>query len=69
MGTGALLFILLGTDPDSDRLAHLGGFLGGVIVGGLAVCLPGRFQPWVRRAAWGVLGAVVAITTGWALRR
>ncbi len=69
LGTGALLFILLGTDPDSDRLAHLGGFLGGVVVGGLAVSIPSRLEPWVRRVAWGVFGTLLAATTLLALRR
>ena len=68
LGTGALLFILLGTDPDSDRLAHLGGFLGGVLVGGVAVCLPDRFEPGLRRLAWAVFAVLVATTTVLALR-
>ncbi len=31
--SGVMLFILLGLSPDSDVLAHLGGFLGGIFLG------------------------------------
>jgi hypothetical protein len=49
-------------------LAHLGGFLGGVLVGALAVCLPSRFEPQFRRLAWGMFGALTVGTTLLALR-
>lgn len=31
---GLLLFVLLGTNPTSDVIAHLGGFVGGLLIGG-----------------------------------
>ena len=37
---GTMLFILLGMDPRSDVIAHLGGFLGGLGLGGLLAWLP-----------------------------
>jgi membrane associated rhomboid family serine protease len=38
--SGVLLFVLLGLDPNSDVLAHLGGFVGGVVVGALFNFVP-----------------------------
>src|SRR5690606_26595581 len=46
---GALLFILLGTSPQSDVLAHAGGFLAGAAVGGLVTLLPVR---WLESTRW-----------------
>lgn len=48
---GGCLFILLGTNPGSDIVAHLGGFLSGVLYGGLAVCLPERVRHALNRPA------------------
>ncbi|MCI0539846.1 MAG: rhomboid family intramembrane serine protease [Verrucomicrobiales bacterium] len=39
---GVLLFLILGVDPDSDVIAHLGGFLGGGFLGVLLSFLPAR---------------------------
>jgi rhomboid protease GluP len=35
IATGAMLFLLLGSNPGSDLVAHLGGFLGGLLIGSL----------------------------------
>jgi rhomboid protease GluP len=59
LGTGALLFILLGVDPKSDVLAHAGGFVAGVVLGAGATLLPERALPAVNRLA---LGAFVMLT-------
>ncbi len=50
---GLMLFILLGLNPDSDVVAHAGGFVAGGILGGVMVWLPQRFlrSPWVNAAA------------------
>ncbi len=37
---GGFLFIQIGTNPGSDVVAHLGGFLSGLAFGGLAAWLP-----------------------------
>lgn len=37
---GTLLFVLLGLDPKSDVVAHLGGFVGGLLFGGILAWLP-----------------------------
>jgi rhomboid protease GluP len=36
---GAMLFVLLGLAPDSDVLAHLGGFMAGLLFGGILTLL------------------------------
>ncbi len=40
VSAGIMLFVLLGLSPGSDLLAHLGGFLGGVLLGALLTVLP-----------------------------
>jgi membrane associated rhomboid family serine protease len=37
---GLMLFLLLGLAPGTDTLAHLGGFLGGILLGALASLRP-----------------------------
>ncbi len=37
-----LLFVLIGVNPSSDVIAHLGGFMGGVVLGALFGLLPRR---------------------------
>ena len=41
---GLLLFILMGVAPGTDILAHLGGFIGGILLGGLASLRPNLAQ-------------------------
>jgi len=51
MGAGVLVFILTGTREESDVLAHLCGFLYGLLFGGLASLIPARRQAWSNAAA------------------
>jgi hypothetical protein len=39
---GLLLFLILGVNPESDMLAHVGGFLGGGLLGFLLSFLPAK---------------------------
>ncbi|MCW5557329.1 MAG: rhomboid family intramembrane serine protease [Verrucomicrobiae bacterium] len=56
MGTGVLVFILTGTRVESDVLAHLGGFVFGLLFGGLASLIPARCQSGGNMAAdWSYL--------------
>ena len=48
---GGFLFLFLGTDPKSDVLAHLGGFVAGVIYGTAAALLPDRVRIALNRPA------------------
>ena len=68
LGTGALLFILLGTDQSSDVVAHFGGFAFGVLMGAIAAFFPKAWLPGLNRAALILFGIIVAVTTGLALR-
>jgi membrane associated rhomboid family serine protease len=60
---GMLLFILLGTDPRSDVLAHAGGFIGGVLLGAVLLRVPDRWQQSGK--ANGVTIAVTAALVLW----
>ena len=56
LGTAAatiMLFVLLGLNPGSDVLAHLGGFLGGLGLGVLASLVPNRASSTSLNAAAG----------------
>jgi hypothetical protein len=44
VGGGVLLFVLLGLSPDSDILAHGGGFVTGLALGVFLSLLPGLAQ-------------------------
>lgn len=69
LAAGTLLFVLTGTDPDSDVLAHAVGFAVGAILGGLAALLSERWREPVNRAAGLLFAALVAVTWGLALVR
>jgi len=47
LSAGLMLFVLTGSNPASDLVVHLGGFVGGLIVGSLL-----EFLPAIRRVAW-----------------
>jgi membrane associated rhomboid family serine protease len=40
VGAGMLMFVLFGVDPNSDILAHFGGFIGGLIFGAILALAP-----------------------------
>lgn len=45
VAAGVMLFVLLGLSPNSDVVAHAGGYLGGLITGVLLNALPARLGP------------------------
>ncbi len=47
LSAGLMLFVLTGSNPASDLVVHLGGFVAGLSVGGIL-----EFLPAIRRAAW-----------------
>jgi membrane associated rhomboid family serine protease len=62
---GVLLFVFLGTDPEADVIAHLGGFVSGILLGLLLSLSPGFVRrPGVNFAA-GILSAVLIILPWW----
>lgn len=44
LASGGLLFVLLGLSPESDVLAHLGGFISGIFVGAALVAMGDRLK-------------------------
>ncbi len=64
---GGLLFVLIGVDPGSDVVAHAGGFVVGVLEGGLLNLASPRWLKAPQSGRWaGVLAALLAVAT-WAL--
>ena len=64
--SGFLLLILFGFNPDSDVIAHVGGFLAGVLLGGLLTLWPNRLgeSALINRLAEVVCAGLV-VTTWW----
>ena len=64
--SGVLLFLLLGVDPASDVIAHLGGFVAGVLLGALLAAIPQRIlqNSALIGGAWVVLLGLFT-WTGW----
>jgi len=62
---GLLMFVFLGLSPETDVVAHLGGFIAGLLLGSLLTITP-RFvrQPGVNVAA-GILFAILVILPWW----
>jgi rhomboid protease GluP len=67
---GLMLFVLLGVDPGTDVLAHLGGFLTGLFFGGIMSLVPAKsLASTAANGGAGVsLGLLLAITWAMAFR-
>jgi len=65
MLAGVMLFILLGVTPGTDVMAHLGGFISGLVVGWMLLSLPSL----TRKPAWnlvsGIIFALLVIVPWW----
>lgn len=66
---GVLLFVILGTDPSSDVVAHLGGFVAGVLIGTILSWVSRGRAPGRRlQVASGIiLVALMIVTVGLSL--
>jgi membrane associated rhomboid family serine protease len=66
IGGGCLLLVLLGLNPQTDVLAHVGGFITGALCGVVLVLLP---EEWTRApisdAVAGLTCLAVAVSTWW----
>lgn len=62
---GIMLFVLFGLSPDTDVLAHLGGFLSGVILGSLLLLLPSVTQSKWTNLFGGLLFCILSIVPWW----
>ncbi len=70
LAAGAMLFLLIGSDPASDLVAHAGGFAGGCMLGALLGQVPERIlnEPKVKLLAMAVFLSGVAMVWAIALR-
>lgn len=66
---GGFLFLVLGTDGRGDVVAHLGGFLGGLLLGAGAAFIPPGLRARTSRVAFVLFALLNALTWGLALRR
>ncbi len=62
---GVMLFALLGLSPGTDVLAHLGGFLSGLVLGGLLASFPLSAKSTPVNVAGGFLFAWLVILPWW----
>jgi len=70
IGGGVLLFVLLGLAPDTDVLAHFGGFVSGLLLGAVLTRVPDLAQSLKINLLSGLVFALLVIVPWWlALRR
>jgi membrane associated rhomboid family serine protease len=62
---GLLLFVFLGTSPGTDIVAHLGGFITGLILGSLLVLAPQIIHRSHVNLAAGILFAALVVLPWW----
>jgi rhomboid protease GluP len=65
MAAGAMLFALLGLDPRSDVLAHLGGFVSGLVIGGLLLTMPRVSRNTAANVVAGIVFCALVILPWW----
>jgi membrane associated rhomboid family serine protease len=67
---GMLLFVFLGVSPDTDVVAHLGGFITGLLLGSLLALAPRlTHRPVVNLIAGILFAALVILPWWWGLAR
>jgi membrane associated rhomboid family serine protease len=62
---GVMLFVLLGLTPGTDVLAHFGGFVAGLVLGGLLALIPNLAQRVAPNLVCGLLFALLVIVPWW----
>lgn len=62
---GLLLFTLYGLSPGTDVVAHLGGFVTGVVLGGVLTSLPQRWKNSKMDNAAAILFGALLLVTSW----
>jgi rhomboid protease GluP len=71
VAAGLMLFVLFGLSPGTDIAAHLGGFISGLVLGGILVLLPADFleNPKTNLAGGALLAGMMLLTWGMALHK
>jgi membrane associated rhomboid family serine protease len=62
---GVMLFVFFGLSPNTDVIAHLGGFVAGLAFGGMLVCLPARWKNPKTDLVAGIFFVGLLVTTSW----
>lgn len=63
---GLMLFVFFGLDPEADVVAHLGGFLSGLVFGGILQGLPVKRMTTARiNVVAGIIFVFLLATTSW----
>ena len=62
---GLMLFVLFGLSPGTDIVAHFAGFAMGLLLGGLLLLLPPRWQNRTTDAGAATVFLVLLVVTGW----
>ena len=62
---GVMLFILFGLSPGTDIIAHLGGFIAGLLIGGILTLTPRLAQNSAANILAGAAFALLAILPWW----
>ena len=67
---GLMLFVLLGLSPETDVVAHFGGFLAGLALGAVLVSLPKSWRNSTADTAAAIIFGGLLVVTSWlAFRR
>jgi membrane associated rhomboid family serine protease len=62
---GVMLFALFGLSPGTDIVAHFGGFVAGLVLGGVLMSLPATWQNPKTDAAAAVIFAGLLVASTW----
>jgi rhomboid protease GluP len=65
IAAGILLFVLLGLNPASDTIAHLGGFIGGLLFGFILAQLPNHLHHHPRFSLLCAITAALSLISSW----
>ncbi len=62
---GVMLFALFGLSPDADVIAHLGGFVAGLLLGAILLSAPAGWQNSKTDLAAGLIFVGLLVVTSW----
>jgi len=67
LAAGLMMFVLLGLSPGTDVLAHLGGFLGGLVLGSILALGPRLARRTTVNVACGLAFVVLVVWPWWSV--